>query len=253
MRPTAYFHGQPGAPLELGLLTLQPADLFAPDRNGDRPELSAEAYFDHLAQEIRRRWPDGGLRLVGFSIGAFVACEVALRLADRDLSLDLISPAAALSLGDFLPYMAGGPVFRLARDNPVAFRVLTWAQGLVARGAPDLLLDQLFVSAAGEDAGLARSAEFRRILTAAMTQSLGQGAKGYRRDLRAYVRTPHDRLAGLSAPMTLWHGSADSWAPLAMSQALAAQQPERRQVRVLPGLSHYSTLIAAAGEIFAAP
>lgn len=253
MRPTAYFHGQPGAPLELGLLPPLPADLFAPDRNRDRSELSAERYYDHLAQEIRRHWPDGGLRLVGFSIGAFVACEVALRLSDRDLALDLISPAAPLGLGDFLPQMAGGPVFRLARDNAMAFRVLTWAQGLVARGAPDLLLDQLFASAAGEDAGLARSAEFRRILTSAMNQSLGQGAVGYRRDLRAYVRTPPDRFAGLGAPMTLWHGSADTWAPLGMSQALAAQDPGRRQVRVLTGQSHYSTLIAAAGELFAAP
>lgn len=253
MRPTAYFHGQPGAPLELGLLPPLSADLFAPDRNRDRPELSVEGYYDHLAQEIRRRWPDGALRLAGFSIGAFVACEVAERLSDRDLALDLISPAAPLGLGDFLPHMAGGPVFRLARDNPMAFRVLTWAQGLVARGAPDLLLDQLFASAAGEDAGLARSAAFRRILTAAMNQSLGQGAVGYRRDLRAYVRTPPERFAGLSASMTLWHGSADTWAPLAMSQVLAAQDPGRRQVRVLPGHSHYSTLIAAAGEIFAAP
>ncbi len=252
MRPTAYFHGQPGAPLELGILPQLPPDVFAPDRARDRPELSAGAYYDHLAQEIRRRWPDGPLRLAGFSIGAFVACEVALRLADRDLALDLISPAAPLGLGDFLPHMAGGPVFRLARDNPLAFRVLTWAQGLVARGAPDLLLDQLFASAAGEDAGLARSGEFRRILTAAMNRSLGQGAAGYRRDLRAYVRTPPDRFAGLSAPMTLWHGSADTWAPLAMSRALAAQLPEHRQVRVLPGQSHYSTLMAVAGEVFAA-
>lgn len=252
MRPTAYFHGQPGAPLELGILLSRPADVFAPDRNRDRPELSAGAYYDHLAQEIRRLRPDGPLRLVGFSIGAFVACEVALRLDDRDLALDLISPAAPLGLGDFLPHMAGGPVFRLARDRPMAFRILTWAQGLVARGAPDLLLDQLFASASGEDAVLARSARFRHILTAAMNQSLGQGATGYRRDLHAYVRAAGDRFAGLSAPMTLWHGSADTWAPSGMSQALAAQRPTRRQVRLLPGQSHYSTLMAAAGEIFAA-
>ena len=78
-----------------------------------------------------------------------------------------------------------------------------------------------------------------------MEERLAKGAKGYRRDMLGYVGWQPGRLSGLTHPVTLWQGEADTWTPPAMAQALAASLPNLRGVRTFPDLSHYSTLQAA--------
>lgn len=248
-----YFHGQPGSPEELSLVAegSLPPDLFAPDRATDRPDLPLGAYLDHLTATVLARYPEGPVRLVGFSLGAFVALEVALRIVDREVRLDLVSPAAPLGLGDFLPDMAGGAVFGLAARGPGLFGLLTGAQGGLARVAPGLLFSQIFAGAAGADAGLAREPAFRATVKRILAHALAGGAKGYRREVLGYVAWTPGRLAGLTHPVTLWQGEADSWTPPAMARALAAALPGAPGLRAFPGLSHYSTLQAALAEIFA--
>lgn len=253
---TVYFHGEPGSPDELRLVPgASWPELFAPDRANDRPDLPLAAYLDHLAADVLARFPEGPVRLVGFSLGAFVAVEIALRLQEtapeRALSLDLVSAAAPLGCGDFLPHMAGGMVFSLARQRPRLFAAMTGVQGWLARRAPGLLFGQIFAGAAGADAGLARDPAFRAIIGGILTHSLSRGARGYRREVLGYVVQPPERLAALTRPVRLWHGEADTWAPPAMAGALARTLPNVRAVRMFPGLSHYSTLQAALPEILA--
>ncbi|CAN5687991.1 alpha/beta hydrolase [soil metagenome] len=247
-----YLHGQPGSPGELDLFGggARPPNLLAPDRGRDRPDLALGPYLDHLARAIRDRFPQGPIRLVGFSLGSFVAIEVALRLADRDLRLDLVSAAAPLDLGDFLPDMAGGMVFSLARRRPGLFGLLTRVQGGLARTAPGLLFNQIFAGAQGADADLVADPGFRATVQAILAHSLAGGGRGYRREIAGYVTQDPERLSRLTAPVTLWQGQADTWTPPAMAQALAAARPQSRTLRTLPGLSHYSTLRAALPEIF---
>lgn len=248
-----YFHGEPGSPDELGLIPAGslPAGLFAPDRAADRPDLPLGPYLDHLAAAVVARFPSGPIRLVGFSLGAFVAIEVALRMADRPVRLDLVSPAAPLRLGDFLPDMAGGAVFGLAAARPGLFGMLTSMQGGLARVAPGLLFRQIFAGAAGADADLARDPAFQATIGRILRNSLAHGARGYRREVLGYVAWSPERLAGLNHRVTLWQGEADTWTPPAMAGALARAVPGAPTVRTLPGLSHYSTLQAALPEIFA--
>ena len=256
-RQFVYFHGQPGAPAELGLVWPDGgpgvARLFVPDRARDRPDLAIGPYLDRLAATIAQRFSQGPIGLVGFSLGGFVATEVALRLEQpgiaRDISLDLISTAAPLGHGDFLPDMAGGAVFALARRAPRLFAALTLIQGVLARRAPGLLFGQIFAAAAGADADLARTPGFQAALQAILAHSLADGAEGYRREILGYVAQGPERLATLRAPITLWHGDCDNWAPPAMARAVVAQAPATRRLRAFPGLSHYSTLQAALGEI----
>ncbi len=261
-RPAAegliYFHGQPGAPGELAVASpgqTLPAALFAPDRAAYRPELPLAQALDQLAGEIGRRFPQGPIRLVGFSLGGFIALETALRLeaAGRpELSLDLVSAAAPLDCGDVLPAMAGRAVFTLARDRPRLFALLTRAQGWMARRAPAFLLRQIFADAAGADADLARDPVFQAALAAILVHSLGGDARGYRREVLAYVAWPTSRLAALRAPVTLWQGEADTWTPPAMADALATALPNVVAVRRFEDLSHYSTLRRALPEILGA-
>ncbi|OYU69518.1 MAG: hypothetical protein CFE28_05585 [Alphaproteobacteria bacterium PA2] len=250
-----YFHGQPGSPAELTLAARRPdpMTLFAPDRGSDRTDLAFDAYIDHLTDEIMRRFPSGPLRLAGFSMGAFVAMEVSIRLTGRalgrDLTLDLISPPAPLETGNYLPRMAGGVVFNLARTAPWAFGFMTTLQGRLAAAAPQVLYGQLFSKAAGADRDLAATAGFEEMIMDLLESSLRDGARGYRREILAFVRSGEGRLAKVTAPVTLWQGMADTWTPPDMADALAARLPNLRADRRFPGLSHYSTLKAALAEI----
>jgi pimeloyl-ACP methyl ester carboxylesterase len=253
-----YFHGQPGSPDELQLAgpkAFAGAALYAPDRARDRPDLAIGPYLDHLTQAVLACYPDGSIRLIGFSMGAFIAAEVALRLIelapDRTVSLDLVSPAAPLGLGDFLPHMAGGSVFALARDKPRLFALATSVQGWLARTAPGFLFAQVFARPAGADADLVRTPAFRSMILEVLKHATARGARGYRREMLAYVAQDPARLRGLTWPVRLWQGEADNWTPPAMAEALAAILPEVRAFRRYASLSHYSTLKAALPEIIA--
>jgi pimeloyl-ACP methyl ester carboxylesterase len=253
-----YLHGQPGGPEELTLARPDgwtgAANVFAPDRALDRPDLALGPYLDHLAASILRRFPEGPIRLVGFSLGGFVATEIALRLGESgradDLSLDLISTAAPLGYGDFLPHMAGGRVFALAQAQPWLFNLMTQVQGGLAAWAPKMLFGQIFAGAAGADADLARDPAFQASLQGMIAHSLAKGARGYRRDIGGYVAQTPERLVTLRVPITLWCGEADTWAPPGMSHAIAQARSETRRVRPLPEHSHYSTLAVALPQIF---
>lgn len=253
-----YLHGQPGSPAELSLITARPANgiVFAPDRSSDRVDLDFDAYVDHLADEILARFPAGRLRLAGFSMGAFVALQVSPRLSarapDLNIALDLISPPAPLDTGNHIPDMAGGLVFNLARHAPWAFNLMTSLQGRLAAAAPDLLYAQLFSTAAGQDKDLAATDAFEALIKTLLTNTLQGGAKGYRREVLAYVRWRSSQLGDAAFPAAIWHGALDNWTPPAMADALASCLPQIKSVRKFPGLSHYSTLKAALSEILAA-
>jgi pimeloyl-ACP methyl ester carboxylesterase len=250
-----YFHGQPGSPAELTLIgagaLAEQAGLQAADRAlqdpgpGFQGRISAEAAA--LAAQARP------VQLIGFSLGAFVAMEVALRLAELAPSLpvrlDLISPAGPLALGDFLPGMAGGPLFRLARDAPAAFAAVTRLQGVGAGLVPGWLVGLLFTGAAGPEAALTAMPAFRRGAAQMVRGALGPGATIYRQDILAYVAQDPARLSRLDRPVRIWQGREDTWTPPAMADALARTLPDVRSLTYLDGLSHYSTLQRALPRI----
>ena len=159
---TIYFHGMPGSPDELRLFEgIDTSKWIAPNR-GELPKVaSASERFDLLAELVRQHGREGPVRLVGFSLGAYVALETASRLPDFPLQLDLVSAAAPLDTGPFIEQMAGRAVFTLARDRPRAFAALARIQGGMAAATPGWLRNALFASARGEDLTLSREAQFR--------------------------------------------------------------------------------------------
>ena len=232
--PIVYLHGQPGSPDELQLVTDPPVDIFAPDlRHGP------------LWPQIEARFPDGPITLIGFSLGAFQAIRLAARHPDRVTALHLIAPPAPLDSGDFLDLMAGGALFRLARDHPRLFRWVTAGQALIARLAPALLFRALFATAQGDDARLAADPDFARGWARNVRRGFADGGRAYAQIIAAYVQPWADDVAKVQAPSCFWVGDADNWVPPAMSRALAHLMPLAPDWRVQPGASHYSTLKAA--------
>jgi pimeloyl-ACP methyl ester carboxylesterase len=234
---TVYFHGLPGSAAELAG--------FGPEIAGRAAGFHVAARggeFSRVAEGIAARFPEGPLRLVGFSLGAAAALRVAPLLGERVERIDLVSPAAPLQLGDFLAGMAGAPVFRAALAGRWPFAALTLVQAQVAWRAPQKMAAALMAKAKGEERDLAGDPRFIAALAQSLRHSLLESRDAYASEIRAYVSDWRADLARVLQPVRIWQGSADDWTPPAMADALAAALPTRPQVTMLPGLSHFSTL-----------
>ncbi|MFZ2469595.1 MAG: alpha/beta hydrolase [Parvibaculum sedimenti] len=240
-----YFHGLPGSPRELQLFGRIAKDRwYAPDRQALNRGVSLADHFDRLASDIRAGYPDRSIKVVGFSLGAYVALEVASRLPDMSMTIDLVSAAAPLSGKEYLNRMAGKAVFALAAEHPRLFAALTYTQALASRIAPTLLCDALFASAQGEDRGLCDNPMFRQTMASIIADCLAADASNYRREISGYVADWSRVLKTVRHPVTLWHGQMDNWAPPEMAEDLARSLPKVTALHRLTGKSHYSTLRA---------
>lgn len=243
---TLYFHGLPGSAAELcafgpGVgenvrhfqVVARADDLVGGDGSG---------YFSRLAKQINRQFPDGQLHLAGFSLGAAAALRVAPLLGARIEQIDLVSPAAPLTLGDFLGDMSGAPVFRAAHAGRTLLAALTWAQAQAARWASTRMAAALLARARGADRALAGDPLFMEQLALSLRRSLLEQRAAYQHEILLYVSDWSAELAKVHQPVTVWQGSEDDWTPPAMAQALVSALPCRADVRMQPGLSHFSTL-----------
>ena len=252
-----YFHGIPGGAGELALFE----DGVAAARCGahvvDREVASSSAgrapYFASLAEAVARQFLDQPLHLVGFSLGASAALRVAAHLRPQVARIDIVSAAAPLGLGDYLGGMAGAPVFKLARSSPFLFGSLARLQAGVAKVAPGKLYDALFASAQGEDRALSAGPAFKAAMLPVLQQSLGAGLSTYRREIVLYTHDWESELDRVTQPVTLYHGRADNWSPVAMAQDLGRRLPNVAAVHLLDELSHYSTLRAYWRRYFTQP
>lgn len=242
-RNVVYFHGMPGSPDELAFFSADAQRTWFTFDRGQLPAgPTAKERFDRLAAIVAGRANEGPVHIVAFSLGAFVALEVAYRLPSAPLSFDLVSPAAPLQLGAFLDQMAGRAVFSLAARRPSAFRMLARAQSLAATWTPELVVSALFASAKGGDVQLRSDLAFRACIAKALCSGLGRGRDNYVCEVVAYVRDWSSILRTIRHPVTLWQGDADNWTPPAMAEALVRALPNVRAMHLFPGLSHYSTL-----------
>ncbi len=237
---TVYFHGMPGGAGELALFGPLQTPPFVADRLFVRDD-DAGRYFDRLASGLLARFPRSRFRLIGFSLGAVAALHVAHRLGDRASSIDLVSAAAPLSTGDYLPRMAGQPVFKLALNSRFAFRALTKLQSLAMGVAPGIVYNALFATAQGGDIALREDPAFKTALCRIIRESLASPA--FTREIENFVTDWSALLAGVTQPVRLWHGTLDNWPPPDMAAALAAALP-RSELVWIDGTSHYSTLKA---------
>lgn len=241
-----YLHGFPGGPAELQLFGQASWDdhLFVPDRTRDGAGLTAEAYFDDLAQRISIHFHGHELHLIGFSMGARVALEIAARLDASVTRIDLVSPACPLDGSDHLDLMAGRMIYRMAADRPWLFRVHTAIQAWMAQHRPGVLYNALFAKSAGADALLAQNPLFKQVMQELLRNCFADGGSGYRREIQAYVEPWTALLGRIRSPVTIWQGEFDNWTPAVMAQRLHLLLPGS-ELRLIPGASHYSTLSTA--------
>jgi pimeloyl-ACP methyl ester carboxylesterase len=167
--------------------------------------------------------PDGSVHLIRFSIGAMVALRLAASRPDK----------------------VGKPVFRIAKRLPSLLRFVTGLQGLVVKIAPDFMLDRLFAKAEPHERRLVSEPEVRKALRAGLRNSMVNHPTAYVQAISAYVGDWSGALQMVTSPVEIWHGEADSWAPVAMSEALVQNLTKGAQLRRIAGAGHYGALKAA--------
>lgn len=238
-----YFHGLPGGADELNLFGADVARAAEGFHVVDRKRgHGADPSYIAYAARIKAQFGETPLKLVGFSLGASAALRTAALLSNQVVAIDLISAAAPLSLGDYLSDMAGAPVFRLAQSRPRLFGALARLQSVTATMAPNLLYQRLFATANGDDKSLAADPHFKARLINLLRTSLGPDLAVYRVEILDYVTDWRPSLAAITQPVTLHHGSADNWTPIAMAHDLARHLPNVIGIHLHEGSSHYSTL-----------
>ena len=139
--------------------------------------------------------------------------------------------------------MAGQAVFKAAQHRRL-FHALTMVQAGVARLAPGLLARQLIATCDASDRALLSSAQGAPIFRRILRQGYGANRPAYLREVPRYVQTWAQDLARVTCPVTLHHGTADTWAPPAMTEALAKALP-KAEAQIHEGLGHYASLVEA--------
>lgn len=222
-----YFcHGLPGSSRDSELLS---TETLAPEL---LPTSDPLAQFDTLTSDIAHP-----LHIVGFSIGARIACLIAANRSMRIAKLTLISPAAPLQTGDYLDRMAGQPVFLAAQKSEAAIGRLAYAQALATRVASRLLLRALFAKTGDTERNFA--SRHTDLLSEGLRHSLIDHRPAYVSHLRSYVEDWSGLLPRISCPTHIYHGTQDKWAPVAMAHALARAIPDAK-LNLSP-TEHYTT------------
>jgi pimeloyl-ACP methyl ester carboxylesterase len=224
-----YFHGLPGSSGELSFLS---------ELGIEFPTVIHPAHWQRAARSVT----EPKTSLIGFSLGAFAAIRAAATEGKRAKSLHLISPAAPLELGDFLPNMAGAPVFKAALIHEQLLRALTYGQRILASLAPQGLIDLTFATSPAADKTLLQNSDFRSACQAGIHATLVTDRQQYLATIRDYVRPWAQLIYELECPVHIYQGAEDTWTPPAMAVALSRRLGDRCSIEMFEGLGHYSTL-----------
>lgn len=227
-----YCHGLPGSSDEIvhfipasgsNIHTLKPLDF---------------KDFEHIISSQ----PSYKFHIIGFSLGAMTALKIAALYPQHIRHVSLIAPSAPLDLGEFLPHMAGEPVFKIAAKGSFIFSIFTAFQRLGVALAPTQIIKTMFVDSPPSETALLSNTSFEKSLLSALKSSLGKERKLYRAAILAYVQPWAHQLKNISSPVTIYHGTHDNWVPIEMSYALVKNI--KSDVKVLPfdGLGHYAAL-----------
>lgn len=229
---TIYCHGLPGSAREISMLV---------DSDESNILVMGPNDIERFETVIGSKQIETA-HVIGFSLGAMAAIEIAAKYPQLSKKLSLIAPAAPLELGDFLPDMAGRSVFRAAQQGAIMFRLFTFLQNLGFKLAPEKLIHSMFSESPAADRKLLEDPNFQANLMDGLRSSLGKNSSAYQTSVRRYVNPWAEKLKTIQCPVTIHHGDEDNWAPISMSHALAKKIRSSVVLATYPKLGHYSTL-----------
>lgn len=200
--------------------------------------------FDNVAADMVELCDRLGLERVG--IGAMLsgvpsALQTAVRLGDRARDVLLISGRPPRPAAD------GGPqdpvnLFRLRIESHpwvietlyAIFR-LRISSGLVRR-----FIRSSVAGSPGDQAFVEANPWAVDYVAAYVGEALSETTQGAADELKAFRRARNMTLAGLKAPLRIWHGEEDQFAPLPALMDFVGDRAH--EVKVFPGTGHFLAL-----------
>lgn len=208
-------------------LAAQGVRLIVPDRPGiglsSRPEGDAVEYFAAAVPDLLDHLGIPSATLIGHSVGAIYALEVARCSPGKISDLILASPMTHMSdedLADLNDDMR--KTVELARqDVEVARQALT----LQMCDDPRHLLDRMVASLPECDQILYRDARFYQMAIDALSENVRRGAEAMVEDLLLLSDPWRCDPSDVCVPVTVWHGELDITSPLVSVRRLVGALP----------------------------
>lgn len=227
--PIFHIHGLPGSTGESELFTsFKPANLLHLKPFG-------------VAGQEKLIQAHSQFSIVAFSLGSKTAMEIAAAYPQKVQKITLVSPAAPLELGNFLPHMDGRMVFEIAQANSLLYALMTFGMGMMAQYSPAYLMKRMFGESCEAEQELLKNETFRRVFCQGLKQSLVDERVQYMKAVKEFGQPWADTLNQVVCPVEIWHGTRDTWAPFAMGQALAKRIGKNATLVPCDTLGHYST------------
>jgi pimeloyl-ACP methyl ester carboxylesterase len=257
--PVLYFHGAPSSRLEplligddaWGRLGLR---VIAPDRPGmGRSDFQPGRGFSDWPADVAALADALGLRrfaALGFSGGGPYVAACAARIPERLVAGVIVSGGWRMDWPEAtrgLPFV-NRLVMTLAHRCPPLLRLVLMSMGNVAHGEREKELAQLKRRLPPADFAALVAPGRLEAFGRGIAESMRQGTKGPAWDMGLYTREFGFRPEEVQVPLTLFHGTQDHNAPIALARRVAALLPGARLV-AYEHESHLSTLCNRVQEI----
>jgi pimeloyl-ACP methyl ester carboxylesterase len=128
-----------------------------------------------------------------------------------------------------------------ANDDPGDLTAELTSRTQKIQNNPEFLLDFLEPELTAPDRRIVEDLGIRELLTTAYAEALRYGANGWIDDVLAFRRRWGFELGDIKVPVLLWHGSEDTFSPVAHTRWLASQIPDA-EVEVQPGAAHFDAV-----------
>lgn len=247
--PLLYLHGLPGSRLECLLIDAPARSLgicvIAVDRPGYGLSSPAQNSLSEWVDDIgfllaERAWSD--ILVMGVSGGGPHALACAYHLPDRVKEVCLVAglgPVSDHRLRKQMDWLSR-PAFWMSKHAATALRLLaglplTW----LAQYNTALLIRLLALINAPPDRACLNSADIHSALMTSLPECFRQGASGALADLQRVQADWTPSLEVITAPVRIWHGTADRVVPPDHSHYLA-QYLQRSRLTIVPAEGHFS-------------
>ncbi len=243
-----YFHGFPGSRLEVAF-----ADQAARDRGLtvvgiDRPGFGQSTFsstrqilewpadVNHLADHLGVAY----FSVFGISGGCPYALACALKGEGRVRKVAIVSGLGSTDIPGALRAMHffNRRMLKLAATAPSIAGALVKRLTQALHQHPGAMLRWLIAVSPPSDKAILRRPDVRRILTESFREGLRGNGDGTAYELRLIAKPWGFEPRDVACPVTLWHGTADDYVPLAMGQHHAKVIPHC-QAHIVPDQGHF--------------
>jgi len=258
--PIFYFHGSPSTRLEWHLFGSDAlarklkVRIIVPDRPGlGRSDFQPGRRISDWPADVialADRLALARFAVLGYSGGGPYATACALKIPERLTRVGIISGTAPFDE----PGLTAGinptnlRFMQLALTKPRLSRLTLRLMGLMVRFTPRRFIEGAMATLPVPDQAVLARPDFRQGFIAMIREALLAGPHGAQWDT-ALMTSPWDfRPQDIRVAVQLWHGEADTNAPLAMGHYMAATIPNSH-ASYYPGEGHLSLMAKYVEEI----